>query len=219
MDATLLADPYLEDFVAKYDRWIEEGKVPHAARIIPVAESLEARPWVMPTEQVLEILRGARSLAVWPCVCRTHYQRCDNPVEVCLLLDQPAEALVARGAARTVTLEEAAGLLQLAAVHGLVHMGLYLPDHGLSAVCSCCTCCCHELQILQKLGRRDRLARSEYAAVTDPEACTHCGACVDRCAFGARAMAEGRLQYRAEDCMGCGLCVTVCGATRMEVTG
>ena len=207
MDATLLADPYLEDFVAKYDRWIEEGKVPHAARIIPVAESLEARPWVMPTEQVLEILRGARSLAVWPCVCRTHYQRCDNPVEVCLLLDQPAEALVARGAARTVTLEEAAGLLQLAA------------DHGLSAVCSCCTCCCHELQILQKLGRRDRLARSEYAAVTDPEACTHCGACVDRCAFGARAMAEGRLQYRAEDCMGCGLCVTVCGATRMEVTG
>ena len=207
MDATLLADPYLEDFVAKYDRWIEEGKVPHAARIIPVAESLEARPWVMPTEQVLEILRGARSLAVWPCVCRTHYQRCDNPVEVCLLLDQPAEALVARGAARTVTLEEAAGLLQLAAVHGL------------SAVCSCCTCCCHELQILQKLGRRDRLARSEYAAVTDPEACTHCGACVDRCAFGARAMAEGRLQYRAEDCMGCGLCVTVCGATRMEVTG
>ena len=40
MDATVLNDPYLEDFIAKYDRWIEDGKIPHAARVIPIAKSL-----------------------------------------------------------------------------------------------------------------------------------------------------------------------------------
>lgn len=221
MEATALNDPYLEDFIAKYDQWIADGKIPHAARVIPIAESLHAQQWVMPTEQVLEILRGAHSVAVWPCVCRSHYQRCDKPVEVCIVLNKPADALVAKGMARRIPLEEAADVLRKADAHGLVHLGLFMPDHGLSAICSCCSCCCHELQILQKLGRRDRLARSEYVAVTAMEECAHCGICVDRCAFEARVMKDGRMAYRLEACMGCGLCVTVCPpeATRMQRAG
>ena len=217
----VLSDPFLEDYVHKYDLWIAEGRVPHAARILPVAQALPAEPWVLPSEQVLEILRGARALAVWPCVCRSHYRRCDHPLEVCLLLDQPAEALVARGLATSITLERAAEVLRETDACGLVHMGLYLPDHGLTAVCSCCACCCHELQILQKTGRRDRLARAEYMAATDPEACTHCGACVGRCAFEARFLHGDRLEYREEACLGCGLCVTACppGATHLRRRG
>jgi ferredoxin-like protein FixX len=207
---TTVDDPFLEDYLTKYDRWIADGKVSHVARIIPIDASLDAKPWVMPSEQVMGILREAQSVAVWPCVCRTHYKRCDKPVDVCLVLNKPAESLVAKSLARMIDLDEAARLMRLTDEHGLVHMGLFMPDYGLCAVCSCCSCCCHELQIVQQLGRLDRLARSEYTAVTDMDTCDHCGACIDPCAFGARKILEGALAFQADACLGCGLCVPVC---------
>lgn len=214
-------DSFLEDYLVKYDQWIAAGKVPHAARIIPLGASLAMQPWVLPTEQVMEILGRARTVAVWPCVCRSHYRRCDKPVEVCLVLDAPAESLVAKGLARRISLEEAAEVLKEADGHGLVHMGLYFPDHGLSALCSCCACCCHELQILRQRGRRDRLARSDYVAGTDAGACIGCGRCVGPCVFGARSLQDGHLVCRSEDCFGCGLCVPACpaGSITMQLRG
>lgn len=218
MECKPVEDPYLEGFIVKYDQWIGEGKIPHAARVIPIAESLHAEQWVMPTEQVLGILRNAGSVALWNCACRSHYQRCDKPLEVCFVLNKMAEVLVTKGLARRVTLEESVGVLREANAHGLVHMGLYMPGHDLVGLCSCCSCCCHELQILQQLGRRDRLAHSEFVAVTDMERCDHCGACLDRCAFEARSFRDGCLDYRMDACLGCGLCVTTCppGATVMR---
>lgn len=212
------ADPFLEDYLQKYDAWIAEGKVPHAARILPIGQSIASRPWVLPSDQAIGILHQARTLAVWPCVCRSHYRRCDHPVEVCLILDQPAEVMIGRGQARPITLAQAADLLRETEARGLVHMGLYYPGHGLSAICSCCTCCCHELQIVQQTGRLDRLAHADYLAFTDLDACTHCGACADRCPFGARLLEGGRLVCRDEACLGCGLCVATCppGAIRLQ---
>ena len=217
MSPQLSGDAFLDGYLEKYDQWIAEGKVPFAARVIPVGQSLEAQPWVLPGEQVAAIAAQARALAVWPCVCRSHYRRCDAPLEVCLLLDGPAETLVGRSVARPVDLGEALRVLRRADEHGLVHMGLYMPEHGLSAICSCCACCCHELQALRLPGRRERVARSEYLAETAEEGCTHCGRCVPRCPFGARVLEAGILRYRPKDCLGCGLCVSACppGATRM----
>jgi hypothetical protein len=42
------------------------------------------KQWVLPTEQAMEILGKANSAAVQNCECRTHYQRWDNPLEVCI---------------------------------------------------------------------------------------------------------------------------------------
>ena len=219
MERTTLSDPFLAGYLTKYDQWMEDGKLSHAARVIPIAESIQAQQWVMPRSQVMEILQKAQSVALWPCVCRSHYQRCDKPLEVCFILNKVADSCVAKGLARSVSLEEATEVLQKANEHGLVHMGLYMPDHELVGLCSCCTCCCHELQILQKLGRRDRLARSEYVAVNEMDNCTHCGACADRCAFGARSFLDDRLVFQDDSCFGCGLCITVCptGAIAMTV--
>ncbi len=54
------------------------------------------------------------------------------------------------------------------------------------------------------------MMRSEYEAVTDFNACIHCGDCEERCPFEARALREDELQYDCEKCVGCGLCVTTC---------
>ena len=212
-------DPFLEKYVAKYDSWLSQGKISFSSKVIPVAESIDTRQHVLPTERAMEILGAARSLAVQNCACREHYRRCDNPLEVCFLLNQVADAVAAKGKARHVDLAEAREILKQANASGLVHLTLYMPDHEVFALCSCCPCCCHDLQIIKEFGRRELMVRSEYVAETNADECVHCGACVDRCAFDARSFDNEVMSYNADACLGCGLCITVCpvDATSMKL--
>jgi Pyruvate/2-oxoacid:ferredoxin oxidoreductase delta subunit len=203
-------DTDLEERLARYDGWIQEGKIPTSSKVIPVHESLSVQQWVVPTEQVLEFLRNARVYALIECVCRSQYQRCDNPLEVCFVINDVADQYLAEGNGRRVSLEEAEERLQNANERGLVHLTIYNPDQHVFAVCSCCSCCCHDLQFLKLYGRGDLIAHSEYVAQTDSNACVHCGECVNRCVFEARVFEDGQLRYDIDACYGCGLCVTVC---------
>jgi ferredoxin len=211
-------DRYLEERLERYERWIREGRIPFSSRVIPVRESLVAQPWVLPTAQVLAFLRNARLYALAPCACRSRYQRCDHSLETCFFINDAAERYVAEGIARPVSLQEAAAVLRRANEEGLVHLTIYNPEQHVYAVCSCCSCCCHDLQFLRTYGRKDMVARSDYVARTDMEMCSHCGACVERCVFGARTWQEGQMCYHERACFGCGLCVTCCpeGATTMQ---
>ena len=219
MKETKRDDEFLRERLDRYDRWLQDGGISYSAKVIPVSESIDGEQWVLPTEQAMEILRHARSVAVQDCECRTHYQRCDHPREVCLLLDDIADGLVARGEARPVELTEAADILKGANESGLIHLTLYRPNHRVYALCSCCSCCCHDLQIIEAFGRPELMVRSDYVAATDGDACVECGDCVERCFFGARIWRDGRVAYNPEDCVGCGLCVTVCpvDATTMRL--
>lgn len=212
-------DAYLEDRLARYSSWVLEGKVPFSSKVIPVRESVAAQQWVLPTEQVVELLRNARSFALADCACRSRYARCDNPLETCFFVNDAADTLLAEGGARRVSLQEASEVLRLANEHGLVHLTIYNPEQYVYAICSCCTCCCHDMQFLQAYGRSDLVAHSEYVAQTDPDTCIHCGECVERCVFGARTLQEGTVRYDMDACYGCGLCITVCpaGATNMQL--
>ena len=203
-------DPYLEQRLQRYDRWIAEGRIPVSSRVIPVRESLSTLQWVLPTAQVLEFLRNARSFALTDCSCRTRYRRCAHPTETCFLINDAADAHLAQGSARRVSLQEAEAVLHRANECGLVHLTVYNPQQYVYAICSCCSCCCHDLQFLSLYGRADLVARSEYVAQTNAEACVHCGDCVPRCVFGARTRQGNRMVYDADACYGCGLCVTAC---------
>ena len=203
-------DTYIEERLARYDRWVREGKIPFSSKVIPVGESLATQQWVLPTEQVVEFLRNARSFALIPCECRTRHQRCDNPVDVCFLINDAADACVAQGIGRHVSLEEAKDALRRADEHGLIHLTVYNPQQYVYAVCSCCSCCCHDLGFLKQFGRDDLIAHSKYVAHTDSDACTHCGDCIEPCVFEARVWEDGQMRYDAAACYGCGLCVPVC---------
>jgi ferredoxin len=204
-------DDFLKERLEKYDRWLAEGKISYSSKVIPIGASLDARQWILPTEQVLNVLRNARSFALRNCVCRVHYARCDKPLETCFMLNELGDKLVAKGLARRVSLSEATDVLHRSDEHGLIHITYYMPDHEPASLCNCCPCCCHDIQLLKMLNRgKDMVVRSEYVAETDAETCIHCGACVERCAFEARTYAEGQMLYNAEKCLGCGLCVSVC---------
>jgi heterodisulfide reductase subunit A-like polyferredoxin len=55
------------------------------------------------------------------------------------------------------------------------------------------------------------IAHADYIAVTNQEDCTHCMLCVERCVFHARSDNSGTMAYNPGACLGCGLCVSVCG--------
>ena len=126
------------------------------------------------------------------------------------MINDVADTYITRGLGRRVSLEEAEKRLRQANERGLVHLTIYNPDQYVYAVCSCCSCCCHDLQFLKLFGRGDLIAHSEYIARTDPDVCTHCGDCIEPCVFEARAWKDGQMRHDAGACYGCGLCVAVC---------
>lgn len=209
-EAEVPMDAYLKSYTDKYAKWRKSGTFTYSSKVIPVQESFEAQQWVLPREQVLQVLSEARTFVLTDCLCRTHYGRCDKPRDVCFLIDDLAEKAILRGKARRVSLVEASNRLLVADEHGLIHLALFMPGHRIYALCSCCDCCCHDLQLLKMYGRKDLVARSDYVAVTDPGHCTSCGLCVGRCVFSARAMQDGKFVYDAKACLGCGLCVSSC---------
>lgn len=210
-------DEYLDKRIDTFDGWMQEGKIPVSSKIIPVKQSLSGMQWVLPSEQAREILRNARSYALAHCDCRKRYSRCDNPTEVCFYLNDVADKKVADGCARRVTLEEAEERLLLANEHGLIHLTIYNPEQHVYALCSCCSCCCHDIAFMKLYKRPDMVAHSDYIAVTDMEKCLNCGVCEQRCVFEARTMVDDEMRYDETKCFGCGLCVTSCstGATGM----
>ena len=201
---------YLDKTLRKYDRWREVKKIRNTSKVVPVQKALDAQQWIMPLEQVLLHLRNSRSFALTDCRCRSLARNCDHPVDVCFLINDAADAAVKRGDAKYVSLEEAEQTLNRAEESGLVHMTLFNPEQHFFALCNCCECCCHDLVFLKKLGRSDLVARSDYEAVTDPELCTACGLCVERCPFEVRALQGGVLVCEPDSCYGCGICVTTC---------
>jgi ferredoxin len=211
MHKTEPSDPFLDKRIAKYDKWLNQGQISFSSKVIPVVESFDAKQWVHPTEQAMEILGNANSVAVQNCDCRSHYKRCGSPLEVCFVLNHIGDKFVSKGKARYVTLTEAAEILKKANESGLVHLSLYMPDHEIFALCSCCACCCHDLQIIKRFQRKDLMLRSDYVADTDLEACIHCGECIERCFFDARLLQDDdEMEYNPALCVGCGLCVRIC---------
>jgi ferredoxin len=210
-------DGELEKRLHMVDGWVKEGKIPSSSKVIPVRQSVEHLQWVLPTQQVMQILRNSRSFALADCLCRKKHKRCDNPLEVCFYTNGVADKKVDQGAARHVSLEEASEKLKLANQHGLIHLTIYNPEQHVYALCSCCECCCHDIEFMKKLGRPDLVAHADYVASIDTGLCTHCGVCADRCMFDAQAMQEDKHVFRQERCYGCGLCVTSCQSDAIKM--
>jgi hypothetical protein len=115
-------DSFLDKRLVKYDRWMAKGQISFSSKVIPVSESLDIKQWVKSTEKVMRVFEVAESIALQDCECRTHYKRCEKPLEVCLLLNKAGVKVVAAGKARQISLQEAADVLKRANESGLVHM-------------------------------------------------------------------------------------------------
>ena len=207
------------EFAELMEKYMEEafGKSMSAQmvplRTVPVNRSLDVAWPVAPYEDIKAIMRSKENIAVADCICRRQQglidKGCGKPLEVCFSFGSHADYYVDKGMARRINLEEAVAILDLCEEAGLVPQPYNAKNPG--GICNCCGDCCGVLRALRKQTRPvDKVVTSYYAQV-DPECCTACETCVERCQMDAIVMGEdGIAEVSRDRCIGCGLCITTC---------
>lgn len=188
------------------------------SRVIPVGVSIPARQQVLDFESIDHIITNAKTLAVTKCTCRLTMHNCDRPLDNCLQVNRAAEYNLARGTGRQVSKEEALAICRQAEEQGLIHVTINSSEVS-HFICNCCPCCCQTMPVLIKHGTKV-IDPSRFRAEIDPEACTGCGLCHERCYFGAISWSDGEgsaSQVDAEKCLGCGLCMVTCPAEAIDL--
>lgn len=207
------------DQVASWDR----GEQPQG-RIVPAYRAIPDGAEVLPYEDMREIIKSARSIAVTHCTCRRRKEavgdKCDaSHSMVDIQFNLSAEYLISRNAGRRISADEALALIDEFEDKGLLHTcensTRMRPRWGM---CNCCTDCCMIYQPLNRFGVAVTkcVAQSRYEARVAQDLCDGCQNCLDWCRFDAIEMTQpdGSKKYKAyvdpEICMGCGICVLKC---------
>lgn len=208
------ADEYFKALF-DFERW---RKTPQL-RTIPVGTSLTAQAEVMPYEQAEILIRSNKRFAVANCICRKERklvgEGCDKPQEVCLSMGLASDFYVRHGLGRSISMEEALHILEIADEAGLVLQ----PNNAQKAnfMCCCCGDCCGVLRNIKRHPRPAEIVSSAYYAESDDQICNGCGDCVERCQMEAINVDEGYAMINLERCIGCGLCVTTCSTEAIHL--
>ena len=154
-------------------------------------QAIKDIPGVQPWENIREIIRQARTVAVVPCVCRRQTgNRCGRAIDVCLNLDEAAEYAIERGTGRQLSPEEAMSVVDIAEDEGLVHR-LFNRRSRYGIICNCCADDCIELLSYIKVGKlHEGDAKSRFEAMVDQNLCDGCQICVERCLYDAIQMVK-----------------------------
>jgi ferredoxin len=220
--------PYLDKEMAElFESLVQEsrgegmlGPGPAIQRVIPVQESVAAEIDVLPYEGVSDLLDQAKSFGIRECICRKQQgligEPCSYPSHNCVSFAPVEGAFANLPYVQPVEKEEALRILREAEEAGLVHT-VYNQQEGIHYICNCCPCCCGIMRGIVEFGQAHALARSDFYAVVDAEACIGCEACVERCHFGALAVPDEVCEVDLAHCMGCGLCVSACPSDALRL--
>ncbi|MEM1579325.1 MAG: 4Fe-4S dicluster domain-containing protein [Archaeoglobaceae archaeon] len=207
-------------------------------RVVPAYNAIKDLPEVLPYENIKELLKAQKKIAVVPCSCRNvtslagegcKYTREEEEWK-CIQVGRGAEYVVARGSGKEISLEMALELIDKIEKDGLVHTWANtakMSDRRITVNCNCCGDCC-EFFLAAKFANvpmETMLEKSRFEAIIDPEKCTGCQTCIERCHFDAIELYKppGSKKFKArvvaEKCFGCGVCVVGCEqkAIRMKV--
>jgi ferredoxin len=193
---------------------------PALHRVIPVEESIPFELEIFPHERASELLESARSWGVRDCICRVQKrligEACDHPIANCLVFAPVEGAFDHSQVDRAISKEEALQILREAEEAGLVHStGNYVERHYY--ICNCCTCSCGILRGVAEFGAPTAIAKADFRAVVDAQACIGCEDCVDRCQFGALSVPDEVCAVDEVRCVGCGVCATVCSTDALSL--
>jgi NAD-dependent dihydropyrimidine dehydrogenase PreA subunit len=185
---------------------------PALHRVIPPQKAVKSE-WILPYDDVRAILLAAKTFRVRDCICRVEQdyvdRRCSFPTKLCLnfsSVELPPSDLAQED---DISQEEALAILGQAEEIGLVHTVSNVMK-GIDYVCNCCGCCCAILRGITDWGIENSVAYANYYSVIDPDECTGCGTCIERCQVHAISEQEGVAVVDRQRCIGCGLCVTGC---------
>jgi len=190
----------------------ENWKKAPQLRTIPVHADVPVARDILPHEEAAALVEGRRRYAVAPCICRKEHEivgeGCGRPMESCLVFDRAADYYVENEIGREIDFEETLAILKRAEQAGLV-----LQPSGykkVSNICCCCGDCCQVLLAYKRHPEPASLVSTPYVVAYDPELCSECGTCLDRCQMEAITEAEDGVAVDLGRCIGCALCVTTC---------
>ena len=199
------------------------------SRIVPAYNAIKDIPDILPCEDMREILKAQKRIAVVPCSCRYRTtavgEHCAHTAEEetwhCIQLNRGADYSMAREAGKELTTDETIALLDKIEADGLLHIwrNNNILEGG-NVSCHCCRDCCI-LAVPMDMANvplNTMWQKSRFVAVVDQDACIGCQTCVDRCMFDAIEMVkpEGSKSKKLkaavdpEACYGCGVCVLGC---------
>ena len=200
------------------EEYLEQGGIeimrpqPAIHRVIP-AQSAVKTEWILPYDQLRELLMTCNTFRVRDCICRKQQdlegtRKCTFPLHVELIFYKGAETADAP-VPPFVTKEEALAVLDKTEKIGLVHTVSNVAE-GVFYVCNCCGCCCGILRGITQFGIEKSVAASNYYSVIDPAKCQGCGTCIERCHMKAISAQKDIAVVNLAKCIGCGLCATGC---------
>ena len=167
-------------------------------------------PDAKPTENIFELVKTWDGyIAVLPCPCRLmerhveHGEVCDCVLESCVVFGELGQWAVEQGRGRHITKEELLEILKACEKKGQLLSG---PPGFI--MCNCCKHACLTLYAL-KFGQANKLVPNHFFALVDPETCTSCGVCTERCPVDAIQL-ETSAMIDQSKCIGCGVCATGC---------
>lgn len=198
---------YMETEWREYGRKIMDFLPGSVVRVIPVNEGITPESRILAYDDVVKIIENAKTLAVVRCSCRVIDGACGKPVEVCIQVDRAAEYSLERGTGRALSKGEAVEIVKMSEKEGLVHVvdNRQVVGH---VICNCCKDCCLNWSVMA--GPKKWVAPSRFEAVVDPDLCTGCETCLERCFFDAIAVKNDLAAVDPGKCMGCGVCAVSC---------
>lgn len=190
-------------------------------RVVPINETIRPQSKVHTFNQINSYIEQADPIAVYTCFCRHEAKLldpkddCGMPMEVCMIFGNGAKFFIDRGVARQLTKDEAKQVLRTAAEAGLVHAGLN--SQALDFICNCCHCHCMILKDALSQPKPGQVLGSGYQPQIDPDVCTGCESCVERCPAKALTI-PGEVPVMDPDrCFGCGVCAVGCPMEAIEM--
>jgi len=182
---------------------------------------------VLDYERATAIVEQSRTFSLGLCSCRheKHHldeKHCDIPLEACASLGKGAEFLIRNGLAQEISKSRMLEHLAQSKERGLVLSADNVRKH-VSAICSCCGCCCNVLQGIRKYGHPQILVTSSFIADVHKETCIGCGRCAKACLIDAidmipnedpQAKPRRKAQVDVALCVGCGVCALKCTKTK-----
>jgi Pyruvate/2-oxoacid:ferredoxin oxidoreductase delta subunit len=192
-------------------------------RVITVDRTIEAGNTTHTYDQVSTYIDKNDTIGVGTCFCRhaaklvgedTH----DMPMEMCMWFGDMAAYAIERLGARQMTKQEARKVLDAAEEAGLVHMSRNTTE-TIDFICNCDRWHCEVISGVLKQSKPALFFNSGFQPLFDPELCTACETCIERCPPEALSMGEAEVpQVDLDRCFGCAVCATGCpaGAIAME---
>ena len=184
-------------------------------RIIPVDINVVPEHFIAPYDNVRNIIEEHEGPFLKAnCVCRQEMEIHGKPCKMtihkdnCIAFGDMAQHYIDQELGTQISKEETLKILHQNQEEGLI----FRPNNSqnIDFICSCCYCCDGGIAGLLKVPDPANYVTSNYYAEVDPELCTGCETCVDRCQLKAITLIDNISSIERTRCIGCGNCLAVC---------